>query len=411
MLRGLPLVGETADEMANRFKEAFKQILEPSTVFDTLGLKYSGRIDGHDLRLLETTLAKAREFGEPVIVHVVTEKGLGYGPAIADEIDKLHSPGSFDIATGRALKPETKLTDIAGKSILDIARRNPDVIAISAAMVSSTGLQEMADEMPDRVIDTGIAEQHTVTLAAGVAMAGKRPVVAIYSSFLQRAFDQIINDVSLHDLPVVFLIDRAGITGPDGPSHHGVFDLSYLRMIPNMVVGAPSDADELAGMIETALAHSGPIAIRFPKASASSLPTLPALPIPIGVWEELTDGEDVLFLAAGRMVEIAQKVASNLATGGLSCGVINARWVKPLDPRLDEWAARYRKVVTLEDNVVSGGFGSAVLEHLSTTGQASKVAVLGIPDRFLPAGTVDDILKEAGLDVDSITSRVAVLLS
>jgi len=214
MLRGLPLVGETADEMANRFKEAFKQILEPSTVFDTLGLKYSGRIDGHDLRLLETTLNKAREFGEPVIVHVVTEKGLGYGPAIADEIDKLHSPGSFDIATGRALKAETKLTDIAGKSILDVARRNPDVIAISAAMISSTGLQEMADEMPDRVIDTGIAEQHTVTLAAGVAMAGKRPVVAIYSSFLQRAFDQIITDVSLHDLPVVFLIDRAHIVAP-----------------------------------------------------------------------------------------------------------------------------------------------------------------------------------------------------
>ena len=410
MLRGLPVVGETADEMASRFKEALKQILEPSTVFDTLGLKYSGRIDGHDLKLLETTLAQAREYGEPVIVHVVTEKGLGYGPAIADEIDKLHSPGSFDIATGRALKAETKLTDIAGRSVLDIARRNPDVMAVSAAMISSTGLQEMADEMPDRVIDTGIAEQHTVTLAAGVAMAGKKPVVAIYSSFLQRAFDQIITDVSLHDLPVVFLIDRAGITGPDGPSHHGVFDLSYLRMIPNMVVGAPADAHELAGMIETAVAHDGPIAIRFPKASASSLPALPAAQIPIGVWEEVREGEDVLVLAVGRMVEIAQKVASNLEARNISCGVVNARWVKPLDPRLADWVSKYRRVVTLEDNVVSGGFGSAVLEQLAGSALASKVSVIGIPDRFLPAGTVDDLLTELGLDVDALVGRVAMLL-
>ncbi|MGH8959486.1 MAG: 1-deoxy-D-xylulose-5-phosphate synthase, partial [Acidimicrobiia bacterium] len=278
MLRGLPIVGDVADEMANRFKEAFKQILEPSTVFDTLGLKYSGRIDGHDLRQLESTLRTAREYGEPVIVHVVTEKGLGYGPAVADEIDKLHSLGSFDVTTGRALKDELKLTDIAGRALLDVARRNPDVIAVSAAMVSSTGLQEMAREMPERVIDTGIAEQHTVTMAAGVAMAGKRPVVAIYSSFLQRAFDQIVTDVALHDLPVVFLIDRAGITGPDGPSHHGVFDLSYLRMIPNMAIGAPADATELAGMIETAVTHDGPIAIRFPKAAASALLALPAPP-------------------------------------------------------------------------------------------------------------------------------------
>jgi 1-deoxy-D-xylulose-5-phosphate synthase len=283
-------------------------------------------------------------------------------------------------------------------------------MAISAAMVSSTGLQEMADEMPDRVIDTGIAEQHTVTLAAGVAMAGKKPVVAIYSSFLQRAFDQIITDVSLHDLPVVFLIDRAGITGPDGPSHHGMFDLSYLRMIPNLVVGAPADAHELAGMIETAIAHDGPIAIRFPKASASSLPSLPAAPIPVGVWEEVREGEDVLILAVGRMVEIAQKVASNLAARNISCGVVNARWVKPLDPRLEEWVSSYRRVITLEDNVVSGGFGSAVLEHLSGSDLSSKVSVMGIPDRFLPAGTVDDLLQELGLDVDSLVGRVALLL-
>lgn len=411
MLRGLPLVGETADEMANRFKEAVKQILEPSTVFDTLGLKYSGRIDGHDLKLLEATLLKAREYGEPVIVHVVTEKGKGYPPAIDDEIDKLHGVSSFDVRTGRALKEELKYTDIAGRALLEEARRRPEVIAISAAMVSSTGLAEMAYEMPDRVHDTGIAEQHSVTLAAGMAMAGKHPVVAIYSSFLQRAFDQIITDVALHDLPVTFLIDRAGITGPDGPSHHGVFDLSYLRMIPNMVVGTPADASELAGMIPSALDHDGPVAIRFPKAAADSLPAIPASPISIGAWEEDSEGEDVLLLANGRMVEIAQKAAASLSVHGVSCRVINARWVKPLDPRLTGWVESHELVVTLEDNVVAGGFGAAVLEEVATAGLAGRIRVLGIPDRFLPAGSVDELLHEVGLDPEGVTTRVLAMVA
>ncbi|HKX75535.1 MAG TPA: 1-deoxy-D-xylulose-5-phosphate synthase [Acidimicrobiia bacterium] len=411
MLRGLPLVGETADELANRLKEAVKQILEPSTVFDTLGLKYSGRIDGHDLAQLEETLRRGREFGEPVIVHVQTEKGRGYPPAIDDELEKLHGVGSFDVATGRALKTELKMTDVAGRAVLEAARRRPEVMAISAAMISSTGLQEMADEFPDRVIDTAIAEQHTVTLAAGVAMAGNRPIVAIYSSFLQRAFDQVITDVALHQLPVTFLIDRAGITGPDGPSHHGVFDLSYLRMVPGLVVGAPADGTELAAMVETALDHSGPMAIRFPKAAVSALPALPADPIPIGVWEELSEGEDVLFLAVGRMVEIAQKASSGLASAGLSCGVVNARWVKPLDERLMTWAMRYRRVVTLEDNVVTGGFGAAVLEALAGTEAAAKVTTLGLPDRFLPAGSVDELLREVGLDPEGVVRQVGALFA
>ncbi|MEX2622422.1 MAG: 1-deoxy-D-xylulose-5-phosphate synthase [Acidimicrobiia bacterium] len=409
LLRGLPLVGETADELANRFKEAVKQIVEPSTVFDTLGLKYSGRIDGHDLGLLEETMRRGREFGEPVIVHVLTEKGRGYRPAIDDELEKLHGVSSFDVATGKALKTELKMTDVAGRALLEAARRRPEVMAISAAMISSTGLQEMAEEFPERVIDTAIAEQHTVTLAAGMAMAGKRPVVAIYSSFLQRAFDQVITDVALHNLPVTFLIDRAGITGPDGPSHHGAFDLTYLRMVPNMVVGAPADAVELAGMLESALDHDGPIAIRFPKASVSALPQLPAEPIPIGVWEELSEGDELLFLAVGRMVEVAQKAAASLAGKGISCGVVNARWVKPLDPRLVEWVSRYRKVVTIEDNVRSGGFGAAVLETLSATADSSKVTILGLPDRFLPGGSVDELMRELGLDAEGVVKQVGAL--
>jgi 1-deoxy-D-xylulose-5-phosphate synthase len=408
VLRGLPIVGDTADELANRFKEAVKQIFEPSTVFDTLGLKYSGRIDGHDLEQLEETFQRARGYEEPVIVHVVTEKGSGYRPALDDEVDRLHGVARFDKATGRALKEELKLTDVAGAALLEAAHRRPQLIAVSAAMVSSTGLQEMAEAYPDRVIDTGIAEQHTVTLAAGLAMAGKRPVVAIYSSFLQRAFDQVVMDVALHRLPVVFLIDRAGVTGPDGPSHHGVFDLSYLRMIPDMVVGAPADASELAAMLETAMDHPGPIAIRFPKGVASAMPALPAPPIPVGEWEELSEGEDVLFLAVGRMVEVAQKAAANLGQHGVSAGVVNARWVKPLDPRLSTWAGRYPMVVTIEDNVVAGGFGAAVMEGLSGQAGAFRVLNLGIPDRFLPAGSVEDVLKSVGLDSEAVAAQVAI---
>jgi 1-deoxy-D-xylulose-5-phosphate synthase len=409
ILRGLPLVGETADELAMRFKEAVKAMLEPSTVFDTLGLKYSGRIDGHDIPLLEETLERAKEYEEPVVVHVFTEKGSGYAPALQDEVDKLHGVGKFHLATGRPVSTELMLTDVAAKAIAAAARRRPDLVAVSAAMVSSTGLSEMADEFPDRVIDTGIAEQHAVTLAAGLAMAGKKPIVAIYSSFLQRAFDQIVMDVALHDLPVVFLLDRAGVTGPDGPSHHGVFDLSYLRMVPNLVIGVPADADELCAMLETALEHPGPLAIRYPKAAAASIPSLPVAPIPVGEWVELNAGEDVLFLAAGRMVEIAQKAAATLEQQGLSCGVVNARWVKPLDRCLPEWVGRYRTVVTLEDNVVAGGFGSAVMEALAETGLASRVHLLGVPDRFLPAGSAGDVLRSVGLDPDDVAERIALV--
>ncbi len=403
ILRGLPIVGDVADELAMRFKEAVKQVVEPSTVFDILGLKYSGRIDGHDIPLLEDTFQRAKEYDEPVVVHVVTEKGSGYQPAIDDDVEKLHGVGRFDVSTGRPLSSEMKYTDVVGKALLDAARRMPDLIGISAAMISSTGLADMAEEFPERVIDTGIAEQHAVTLAAGLAMAGKRPVVAIYSSFLQRAFDQVAMDVALHDLPVVFLLDRAGVTGPDGPSHHGALDLGYLRMIPNMVIGAPADAEELCGMLETALHHDGPVAIRYPKASAAGLPVLPVDPVPIGLWEEIASGEDVLFLAAGRLVETAHKAAATLEQHGISCSVVNARWVKPLDGRLANWVGAHRLTITIEDNVTAGGFGAAVLESLSTAGLADRVRMIGLPDLFLPAGSSTSVIKAVGLDVETIT--------
>jgi len=410
MLRGLPLVGETADELAGRLKDAIKQILEPSTVFDALDLKYTGQIDGHDIALLEETFNTAKTYDQPVVIHVVTEKGNGYQPAIEDELEKLHGVGSFDLTTGKALKTELRLSDVAGNALAEAASSRPDVVGISAAMVSSSGLMQMAQRFPERVFDTGIAEQHAVTLAAGMALAGKKPVVAVYSSFLQRAFDQIVADVALHDLPVTFLIDRAGITGPDGPSHHGVFDISYLRMIPNMVVGVPADATELCAMIETAVDHHGPIAIRYPKGAAVSVPAVPVLALPIGEAQHLSEGSDVMLIAAGRMVETAEKAAAELRTMGFSIGVVNARWVKPLDPRILEWAAPVGHVVTLEDNVVAGGFGTAVMEALSRAGMVKEVTCFGIPDHFLPFGSPSDIAATIGLDTESVVSRVLALL-
>jgi 1-deoxy-D-xylulose-5-phosphate synthase len=406
ILRGIPLVGETADEMASRMKDAVKQILEPATVFDALNLKYSGAIDGHDIALLEETLEQAKAYREPVVVHVITEKGNGYQPAIEDDEEKLHGVGAFDLETGRAHKSELKLTEVAGRALAQAAETRPDLVAVSAAMVSTAGLREMARRFPDRVHDTGIAEQHTVTLAAGMAMAGKHPVVALYSAFLQRAFDQIVADIALHDLPVTFLIDRAGVTGPDGPSHHGVFDLSYLRMIPNLVIGAPADATELCAMIETAVDHHGPIAIRYPKGGAVSIPSLPVEPLPVGHAELTSEGSDVLLVAAGRMVEIAEKAAVDLSGRGVETGVVNARWVKPLDPRIMEWAAPVGLVVTLEDNVIAGGFGAAVMEAFSRAGMVKKVVNIGVPDTFLPFGAAADIIESVGMDPASVVEKV-----
>ncbi|MEA1904244.1 MAG: 1-deoxy-D-xylulose-5-phosphate synthase [Actinomycetota bacterium] len=410
MLRGLPLVGETADEMAGRMKDAVKQILEPATVFDALNLKYTGRIDGHDIALLEETLELAKTYNEPVVIHAVTEKGNGYQPAIEDEEEKLHGVGSFDIATGKALKSELKLTEVAGRALAHAADSRDDILGISAAMVSTAGLKQFAQRHPDRVVDTGIAEQHAVTLAAGMAMAGKHPFVAVYSSFLQRAFDQIVTDVAMHDLRVAFLIDRAGITGPDGPSHHGVFDLSYLRMVPNLVVGAPADATELCSMVETAADHDGPIAIRYPKGGAVSVPSIPAEPFEIGKAVRLGEGDDVTLVAVGRMVEIAEKAALDLGEKGVSVGVINARWVKPLDPRIIEWVADSSHVVTFEDGVVAGGFGSAVMEALSEAGITKDVTCIGVPDHFLPFGSASDVMESVGMDADSVVERVLVAL-
>ena len=412
-LRDLPAVGGRADQAAFRIKESMKQLLQPSSVFETLGLKYAGPVDGHDREEVENFLRRAARLGQPTVIHVVTEKGRGYAPALDDEVDRLHGVGAFDPVTGRPLGSELSYTDVFGDALMRAGAQHPDVVAITAAMASSTGMLDFAREFPDRFFDVGICEQHAVTFAAGLAMAGSRPVVAIYSTFLQRAFDQVIMDVALHRLPVVFALDRAGVTGPDGPSHHGVFDLSYLRLIPGLSICAPADADELVALLETALNHDGPVAIRFPKGSVPRRPDLSVEPIPLGRWEEVRRGRPggPAILAIGRMVEVARAAAELLSADGVECAVINARWLKPMDPRLrTDWAQRYGTLITAEDNVVSGGFGSAVMEELAPAGLAGKVRPMGLPDAFLAHGSQSEILSEAGLDPAGLAAEVRAAL-
>jgi 1-deoxy-D-xylulose-5-phosphate synthase len=406
LLRDLPLVGSTADQAAYRVKEGLKQLLQPSTIFESLGIKYAGLVDGHDEPALEEVLSRAKRLGEPVVVHVVTEKGHGYSPAVEDEVDKLHGVAAFDPLTGRPRSTELKYTDVFGEALMTAAAKRPEVCAITAAMASSTGLLNFAKEFPDRFFDVGICEQHAVTFAAGLAMAGMHPVVCIYSTFLARAFDQTIMDVALHKLPVVFVIDRAGVTGPDGASHHGIFDLSYLRLIPNLKIAAPADATELCALLETALAADGPIAIRYPSGPVPATPDLPVEPLPIGRWEELRKGSDAVIFAVGRMVGIAREAAERLEMQNVSCAVVNARWVKPVDPRIVDWARSHPVVVTVEDNVGAGGFGGAVLETLAPHGLAGRVRTIALPDEFLPQGKGSDILRDKGLDAAGVAKTV-----
>ena len=412
-LRDLPLVGAQADQAAFRFKESLKQLLQPSTVFDSLGLKYAGPVDGHDLEAVEDLLRRAKRLGAPTVIHVVTDKGRGYAPAVEDAQDKLHQVSAqTDPLTGRPRKTELTYTDVFGEAVLWAVTRHPDVVAITAAMASSTGLLSLAREFPDRFFDVGICEQHAVTFAAGLAMAGKRPIICVYSTFLQRAFDQALMDVCLHRLPVVFVLDRAGVTGPDGSSHHGIFDLSYLRLMPNLKVAAPADATELCALLETALSGDGPVAIRFPKGTVPATPDLPVEPVPVGRWEEVRRGRDAAVLAIGRMVEVASVAADQLAHQGIDCGVVNARWLKPMDPRLvSDWARRYGLLVTVEDNVGSGGFGAAVLEALAPHGLAGGVRMAALPDRFLGHGRQNEILAEHGLDPDGLARTVEIALA
>jgi 1-deoxy-D-xylulose-5-phosphate synthase len=407
----VPLVGEGMVEAAKRVKEGAKALVTPTVVFEDLGWQYAGPVDGHDLAALERALDHAMRVPGPVLLHVITKKGHGYKPAEEHDEDKLHSLGAFDPETGQPLPragDTVQFTQVFGQALLEEARRHPELVAISAAMLGPTKLSLMAAEFPERVYDVGIAEQVGVTMAAGMAMAGLRPVCAIYSTFLQRAFDQVMMDVALHRLPVIFAIDRSGITGEDGPSHHGVYDVTYLRQIPNMVIASPRDGHELRRALATAVAHTGgPFAIRFPRSSTPRLTVKgPARKLKLGTWEVRSRGEDVLLLGLGKLAVTCEEAARLLRQDGIGVTLVDPRWVKPLDSRLGPVAAAHRLVATVEDNVLAGGFGAAVAEVLSDEEVETPLVRLGIPDQFLPHGKRETLLAELGLDAPGIADRV-----
>jgi 1-deoxy-D-xylulose-5-phosphate synthase len=410
-LRHLPLVGDSAYQAAKRVKESLKQLVSTTSLFETLGLKYGGPIDGHDIPALERALRDAAAYRGPVVIHVVTNKGNGYAPAVHDDVDKYHGVSAFNPGDGSFASKAPSWTDLFGEALLEAAEEDPRIVAITAAMASSTGLLGFAERFPDRFFDVGIAEQHAVTFASGLAMKGLRPVVCIYSTFLQRAFDQVTCDASLHRLPVTFVIDRAGITGDDGPSHHGLLDLAYLRCVPGMVVAAPSSPDEMRRMLATALAHDGPFAIRYPRGVAPGTGTAALEPFDSLDAAVRREGRDVALLAVGKMVGAALEAARRLEAEEISATVVDARFVKPLDPRIADIAARHRAVVTAEDGTLMGGFGTAVAELLAEAGISVPLRRLGVPDRFVEHGAQALLLAELGLDADGIARTARELLS
>jgi len=395
-------------------KESVKQLLVPGMLFEELGIQYVGPIDGHDVQQVQDAITWAKDADRPVIVHAVTRKGRGYPPA-ERQPDLFHGIGSFSVTTGEipstATRPPT-YTEVFGQALVAEADHDPRVVAITAAMPAGTGLTAFAESFPDRFFDVGIAEQHAVGFAAGLAHGGMVPVVAIYSTFLQRAYDQIIMDAVLQGLHVVFCLDRAGLVGEDGPTHHGVFDLTYLRVVPGLAILAPADEAELVEMLHTAIAMDGPVAIRYPRGAGRGVP-LPERPAVLETGRALRvrDGADVTLLAVGRMVEVAERAAEALVALGVDAGVYNARWVKPLDADMVADAACARLVVTLEENALAGGFGSAVLETLADLGAEVPVLRLGVPDRFVTHGTVAQLLAEVGLEAGQVAEAVVQRLA
>lgn len=415
LLRKIPSIGPTVLKAMERVKDSFKYLLVPGMLFEELGFTYLGPIDGHNLGALKKVLWDAKDLTGPVLVHVITKKGKGYKPAEQNP-DKFHGCGPFEIATGTACKSggNVSYTEVFGKCLAKLAKDQVRTLAITAAMPDGTGLSHFANEFPHRFFDVGIAEQHAVTMAAGLASQGFKPVVAIYSTFMQRAYDQILHDVCLQKLPVVFALDRAGIVGEDGPTHHGLFDYAYLRHIPNMVVMAPKDENELQHMVQTALDYNGPIALRYPRGAGVGVP-LDQIPrsLPIGKGEILKEGRDCTVLAVGSMVYPALTAAEELQKEGISATVINCRFIKPLDEELIlEQARRTGRLVTIEEHVLQGGFGGAVLELLEAQGLYDiRVKRLGVPDQFVPHGNSDLLRAAYGLNEEGIMETVREMVN
>jgi len=407
-------LGPTALRMARRAEEAAKGMLLPSVIFEELGLRYYGPVDGHDIGTLIKTFEFLKKQDRPVLLHVLTQKGRGFEPAIQKQ-KKFHGLGPYDPETGET-KPLSQRTysEVFADTMVKLADFNPKIVAITAAMPNGTCLDRFQTHHPDKYFDVGIAEEHAVLFAAGLAVKGFKPFCAIYSTFLQRAFDPIVHDVCLQNLPVVFCMDRGGLSADDGPTHHGLFDISYLRGIPNIVHMVPKDEDELADMLFTAMQWEGPIAVRYPRGAGPGTPVkdVPRA-IPVGKAEILEQGENdrVAIFALGALVPMAKEIARKLESRGICAAVINARFVKPLDVETLEFYARSVDVIlTLEDHVLKGGFGSAVLEELSNLGIATPVVRIGWPDQFIEHGKIDALRAKYGITAAAAVERLLPVL-
>ncbi len=406
-LKDMPKYGDQMVKFIRRAKNSFKQLVIPGMMFEDMGITYLGPVDGHDIPRLIRVLQEAKRVKKAVIVHVLTQKGKGYVPAERHPA-RFHGAEPFEIETGLPAHPRTKAnyTDIFSTVMTKLGQRDEKVVAITAAMPDGTGLKRFHNMYPDRFFDVGIAEEHAVTFAAGLASGGMKPIVAVYSSFLQRAYDQILHDVCIQNLPVVFAIDRAGLVGSDGETHQGIFDLSYLSSIPNMHIMAPKNKWELSDMIKYAVDFGAPIAVRYPRGEAYDGLKEFRLPIEYGKSEWIYEEEDICLMAVGSMVRVAEQVRRELKERGYSCSLVNARFVKPIDEEaVMEARAVHKLLVTMEENVASGGFGEKVREFLDRTGGGRMLSIT-VPDEYVEHGNVELLKQEIGMDADSVVKRV-----
>lgn len=407
-LKRIPVQGEKIVYQIRKTKSGIKQLIVPGMLFEDMGITYLGPVDGHNLKKLIKVLREAKRMDRPTLVHVLTKKGKGYAPA-EENPAKFHGTGPFSIETGEVQNGSGKdsYTNVFSKVFCDIGKNNDKVVAITAAMADGTGLNRFAKCFPQRFFDVGIAEEHALTFAAGLAAGGMKPVVALYSSFLQRAFDQTIHDICMQNLPVMIAVDRAGLVGNDGETHQGVFDLSFLSMIPNMTVLSPKNRWELADMIRFCVEYNGPIALRYPRGEAFEGMGEFRAPIVYGKSEILYEEENIALMFVGHMAELAESVRNELKATGYSCTLVNARFVKPLDTKLLEHLSKeHRLVVTIEENVLTGGFGSQVLSFVSEANLPLHICNIGIPDEFVEQGNVDVLRREIGLEKPVIVQRI-----
>jgi 1-deoxy-D-xylulose-5-phosphate synthase len=418
IVKKIPGVGMGIFSLARKIEEGLKNMVTPGMFFEEMGFLYFGPIDGHDLGRLVGVLRTVRDLDQPVLLHVITQKGKGYKPAEQDAT-KFHGLGSFDAKTGKSAPGGAipSYTQVFGETLTELAKQDKRVVGITAAMPDGTGTAILRDALPDQFIDVGIAEQHATSMAGGLAVSGMKPFLAIYSTFLQRAYDQVVIDICLMNLPVVFCMDRGGLVGADGPTHHGVFDLSYMRTAPNLVACAASDEGELRHLLYTGYKHDGPFALRYPRGKGYGVDiTIPLKELPVGKGKLLREGTDAVIVAIGSRVMPALRAAEKLAEEGYNIAVINARWYKPIDIELiAEWAKKVGVVITVEENTVVGGFGSAVLEELGEARLLDdgriKLHRLGIPDRFITQGTQEELRREVGLDTPGIAKSVKAILA